>query len=338
MQETFIRKDHQTLGWMVLFADDVLSLMPDSSVVLYKISRMKKIILLSICLLSLVTVCSQERKDYDRLRTTIREIIRNSHAQAGVAFIGNGRDTLTVNGQQSYPMMSVCKFHQALAVVHWLEANGQSLDTILSISPKDMRPNTYSPLRDLHPHGNFHISVRELLRYTLQQSDNNACDILFRLTGGPQATDRYIRSLGCTDFSISVTEEDMHTDLDRCYDNWTTPMAAARLLETFLTRPLFHDANQQYLQSLLTGCETGKDRLVSPVPPGKALVGHKTGTGDRNGKGQIIGVNDIGFFLLPNGTRYCLAVFVKDWEKDGASASGLIASISAAVWEFFTHS
>ena len=230
--------------------------------------------------------------------------------------------------------MSVFKFHQALAVTHWLETRHLSLDTVLYITPEDLKPDTYSPLRDRYPQGNCSLSVRELLKYTLQQSDNNACDILFRLTGGPQETDRYIRSLGCSHFSITATEDDMHVDLNRSYDNWTTPLEAARLLEIFLTRELFQPSDRQFIRQTLTECETGKDRLVKPIPSGKAVIGHKTGTGDCNAQGQIIGINDIGFFLLPDGSRYSLAVFVKNSEEDAPATAGVIAAISEAVWNF----
>ena len=126
----------------------------------------------------------------------------------------------------------------------------------------------------------------------------------------------------------------MHVDLNRSYDNWTTPLEAARLLEFFLTRELFRPSDRQFIRQTLTECETGKDRLVKPIPSGKAVIGHKTGTGDCNAQGQIIGINDIGFFLLPDGSRYSLAVFVKNSEEDAPATAGVIAAISEAVWNF----
>ena len=40
------------------------------------------------------------------------------------------------------------------------------------------------------------MSIADLLKYTLQQSDNNACDILFNYQGGPDAVNKYLHSLG----------------------------------------------------------------------------------------------------------------------------------------------
>ena len=93
----------------------------------------------------------------------------------------------------------------------------------------------------------------ELLKYTLHLSDNNACDILFRVFGGPAATDEYLRSMGLRDFAIEATEDDMHRNLADCYRNWTTPLEAVRLLEWLVSGkaarsiPGFHRANHDFL-------------------------------------------------------------------------------------------
>lgn len=51
----------------------------------------------------------------------------------------------------------------------------------------------------------------------MQQSDNNACDILFQYQGGVDAVNQYIHSLGVTDCAIVCTENDMHQDESLCY-------------------------------------------------------------------------------------------------------------------------
>ena len=80
-------------------------------------------------------------------------------------------------------------------------------------------------------------------------------------------------------------------------------------------------------------CKTGQDRLVAPLADKGVVIGHKTGTGDLNAKGQQIGCNDIGFVLLPDGRTYSIAVFVKDSEESFAENSKIIADISRIVYE-----
>lgn len=193
-------------------------------------------IILSLLLFLSLSLPAQER-DRTELEQALRTLVERKRAETGIAVILNGTDTVTVNDAGRYPMMSVFKFHQALAVADFLDRNGLPLSTPLPIRESDLLPDTYSPLRDAYPQGGIEMSIGELLVYTLQLSDNNACDLLFRYIGGPTAADRYIRTLGIEGFAVEATEEEMHRDLTACYRNWSHPLDAARLLEMLITRP-----------------------------------------------------------------------------------------------------
>lgn len=118
------------------------------------------------------------------LQEQLRRMVADKKAQVGIAVIVDGRDTLTVNNDVRYPMMSVFKFHQALAV-QTLRSARRFFRYVGTYPAGRFAPDTYSPLRDKYPEGNLFLSVGELLKYTLHLSDNNACDILFRMFGGP---------------------------------------------------------------------------------------------------------------------------------------------------------
>lgn len=270
------------------------------------------------------------------LQRQLANIVSRNEAHTGVAVIINGEDTVTLNNNGNYPMMSVFKFHQALATARFMHDNNMPLSTTIHISKTELHENTYSPLRDKHPDGNIDMTVAELLTYTLQQSDNNACDILFSRIAGTEYTDRYIRSLGINDFAIAATEKQMHDSLPLCYANRTSPLEAAILLETFVTKPLFDESYQDFIKKTMIECKTGADRLAAPLAGTGAIIGHKTGSGDKNSKGQIIATNDIGFVFLPDGQRYSIAVFVKDSEEDAEDTARIIADISAAVYRYIT--
>lgn len=270
---------------------------------------------------------------FSSLRNEIIHSICKYDAKVGVAVMVNNTDTLTVNNSDKYPMMSVFKFHQALAVCHHLQTKGISLDSVINISKEELRENTYSPLRDRFPEGNIRISLSELMEYTLQLSDNNACDILFNRILSTKETDRYIRSLGIDDFSIEMDENDMHENLDNCYSNWTTPMAAVRLINLFLEGGAVSGEYYDFIKRTMTECTTGIGRLPYPLKNTAAVIGHKTGTGDKNSDGRYIGINDIGFIDLPNGDRYLIAVFVKDSAENYETTEKIIAEISSIVYK-----
>ena len=272
------------------------------------------------------------------LEEQLRKVIANKKAQIGIAVIINSKDTITINNDARYPMMSVFKLHQALAVADYCEKKGLSFDTPIYIRKADLKTDTYSPLRDLYPDGEISLSIKELLKYTLHLSDNNACDILFLQTGGTEATDHYIRTnLGMRHFAIKATEDEMHQDKNKCYLNWSTPLETVRMIELLLNVPLFDDEYQKFIKTTMMSCETGKDRLARPLQGNKAIIGHKTGTGDRNDKGQIIGMNDVGFVYLPDGQSYTIAVFIKDSEESEAATVRIIADISKTVYRHVTN-
>ena len=62
--------------------------------------------------------------------------------------------------------------------------------------------------------------------------------------------------------------------------------------------------------------------------PTNAMIGHKTGTGDVNSQGRIIGVNDAGYVFLPNKQGYAIAVFIADSGYGMTETEKMIADIS----------
>lgn len=107
-----------------------------------------------------------------QLKTLLEQAIKGKKAEIGIAVIIDGKDTVTVNNDIQYPLMSVFKFHQAVALADYMDKKRLPLGTLLSIKKSDLKPNTYSPLRDQFPQGGFEMSIADLLKYTLQQSDN----------------------------------------------------------------------------------------------------------------------------------------------------------------------
>ncbi len=266
------------------------------------------------------------------LEAKIETIIAPKKARIGVGVVWNHRVIAAVNDDSRYPLMSVMKFHQALTVADVLSRSGTPLKRMLFIARDELKPDTWSPLRNRYPLGDKELSVCELLGYTLQQSDNNACDILFRRFGGPEAVDRCIRSLGFDCFAIAVTEEEMHTDPACCYANRSAPSEMALLLDRFVDRAPFATEYRDFIVRTMLACTTGTDRLPAGLANTEAVIGHKTGTGDRNERGERIGFNDAGFVRMPDGEWYTIAVFIRDSAQEEADDARTIAEISEAVF------
>lgn len=266
-----------------------------------------------------------------RIHDKITEAVKGFRGKIGIAVIVDGKDTVTYNNSGHFPMMSVFKFHQALAVADFLQKKGIAMDTVIHIGKAELKDETYSPLRDKYPDGNLDMSVSDLLAYTLRFSDNNACDILFNHIVGVEDTDSYIRSLGIDEFAIGADENAMHEDMGNSEKNWSTPLASAELLELFVTRRTVTGEYYDFIRKTMVECSTGESRLPLPLKGRKATIGHKTGTGFTNEKGELTGINDIGFVELENGCRYVITVFVTDSRESYADTERVIANVSAAV-------
>lgn len=268
------------------------------------------------------------------IEKALLEYVSDKDARIGIAVIVNGTDTISINGKRDFPMMSVVKFPLVLIVAQWIDANGISLNDSIAFSDKDLKENTYSPMLKRYGKKRNTMTVRELLEWSLVESDNNAADILLHRVGGTSGVTSIMRQMGISDeIVIGASEEDMHRDPYLSYLNRTTPLAMAQLFDRFYHE--LRNASQSYseISVMLEQCRTGLDRLALPLLPTNALIGHKTGTGFPTPEGRISAVNDCGYVNLPNGTRYSIAVFVADSNYDIATTSAIIAEVSKIVLE-----
>lgn len=291
---------------------------------------MRKLLFIIIYLSFISPVFAERNK---AIENALHEYIKGKDARIGVAVIINGKDTVSVNGNRDFPMMSVVKFPLALTVAHWINTNGMSLNDTVTFSEKAMKEDTYSPMLKKYGKSRNTMTIRELLEWSLVESDNNAADILLHRVGGTSGVTSIMRQMGISDeIVIGASEEDMHRDPYLSYLNRTTPLAMAQLFNRFDAEMRNTSLSYSEIATMLEQCRTGIDRLVAPLLSSDATIGHKTGTGFPTPDGRISAINDCGYVNLPNGVRYSIAVFVADSGYDMAGTSAIIAEISRIVW------
>ncbi|WP_417008925.1 class A beta-lactamase [Bacteroides congonensis] len=267
------------------------------------------------------------------IEDALKDYAVGKDARIGIAVIINGNDTVSVNGERDFPMMSVSKFPLALTIAHWIDAHGMSLNDSITFSEAALHENTYSPMLKKYGKSRNIMSIRELLEWSLVDSDNNAADILLNHIGGTSGATSIMRQIGLSDdIVIGASEDDMHRDPYLSYLNRTTPLAMAQLFDRFDTEMRNTSLSYSEIATMLEQCRTGIDRLVAPLLSSDATIGHKTGTGFPTPDGRISAINDCGYVNLPNGKRYSIAVFVADSGYDMAETSAIIAEISRIVW------
>lgn len=267
---------------------------------------------------------------------TISEIVADYPGEIGVAVIINNTDTVAVNNKSIYPMMSVFKLHQALAICNDFDNKGLSLDSLMTIHRDELDSQTWSPMMKKHSEPVISLTVKELLRYTLILSDNNASNFMFKKLVNATQTDNFIATLiPRLSFQIAYTEEEMSADHDKAYYNFTSPLGAAILMNRLFTDSLVNYDKQSFIMKTLEQCTTGKDRIAAPLLDKEGItIAHKTGSGYTNENGVLAAHNDVAYIRLPNGVCYTLAVFVKDFNGNETQAAKVIARISAIVYNF----
>lgn len=270
------------------------------------------------------------------LQENIDAIVRDKPAQIGVVIEGfDSHQHAGFNENTRFPMQSVFKFPVALAVLDQVDKGKINLDETLLLKPSDLLPNTHSPLREKYPDGNAAVSIREILKETVTASDNNGCDILLRLVGGPQAVDQYIKKLGITGMQIAVNEQQMHAEKDARHQNWATPVATTRLLRLFHDGRLLKPDSQEFLWAAMRDSVTAPGRLRSPLPAGTHLI-HKTGTSDYSPKDGST-VNDVGIIILPDGNPVFVSVLISGSKMSMMDTEKIIASVSGVAWDYFSQ-
>lgn len=293
-------------------------------------------LLLTAVAVILLTACRQRETvshDYKTgLEKELTAIADSAKGDVGIALIYDG-DTLTVNNDAIYPMMSVFKLHQAVALCRMFEENGTSLDSVMTLRRSELDPDTWSPMLKDHTGEEISLPMRRLLEYTLIESDNNASNEMFVRLMSPAACDSVIAGIiPRGSFEIRFNEAEMQDDHSRAYSNRTSPLGAAILIDRVFTDTLVGKSYQDFIKSALLRCQTGPDKISAALSETEGItIGHKTGSGYRDENGRLAASNDVAFVTLPDGRHYALAVFVKDFDGTDAEAAAIIARISAAV-------
>jgi len=268
------------------------------------------------------------------VRKTIDSIATHAKARIGVsALLLETGDTLSYKGNDHYPMQSVYKFPISFAILHQVDLGKYKLDEKITITNDDIMPLGHSPIREAHPQGGVTMTLREISRYNIQESDGTACDVLLRLLGGTKKTDAYIKSLGVNGINIATTEKEQQKDDTTQYRNWATPIGMTQLYKVFYQGKVLSTSSFDVLWKDMAESHPGPKRIKGQLPAG-TVVAHKTGTSGTH-HGFTAATNDSGIIILPNGKHLIITVFVTDSKGSEAEREGWIAQISKAVYDHF---
>ncbi|WP_372781999.1 serine hydrolase [Phenylobacterium sp.] len=271
--------------------------------------------------------------------------------------------TAAVAGDETFPQQSVSKLWVALAVMQAVDEGRLKLDQPVVMLPED-RSVFYQPLasRIRGPAG-LTVSLADLLRHALIESDNAANDRLIRELGGAAVVTRTIAQKRLQGVAVGGTERDVQTRTagltwrPEYGQTWIFKQARAELpdavrdqaLATYLADPpdgatpngivtalselrrgeLLSSASTDFMLGLMGEARTGQMRLRAGLAPGWALA-HKTGTGP-DWRGASVGINDVGLLTAPDGRTYAVAVMVRQTRQGPSARHKLMQTVAHAV-------
>ncbi|HQU90732.1 MAG TPA: class A beta-lactamase [Pyrinomonadaceae bacterium] len=278
-------------------------------------------------------------KEDEELQEKLAALAPEAKGKLGVfALLMEDERSVSFNGSEHFAMQSVVKLPVSMLVMQQVAEGKFTLDQKVKFTTDDLVPsNMRSPLRDKNPKGG-EVTVNELIRLALVESDGSACDILTRIAGGTAAVQAFVRSIGISDMQMKRTHKEFRKSWDFQYENWATPEGAAQLLtRLFPVQPTQSDwqynldATYDLIYQRMLESIPGQNRLKAQLPPGTPIA-HKTGTGGTK-DGVTSATNDIGIITLPSGKHVAIAVFVGDSSADEKTRELVIAKVAKAVWD-----
>ena len=165
------------------------------------------------------------------LRSQFEKIAPAAKGRVGVAaqLLESG-ETADLHGDEHFPMHSVYKLPISMAVLQRVDRGELKLDQQVKVEPSDLvRTGMYSPVRDKYPDGT-ELTIAELLRYTICESDGSTSDVLMKLIGGPGSVMAFLEGIQVPDIQVVNSEKEIGRDWETQYRNWATPKGALALL------------------------------------------------------------------------------------------------------------
>jgi beta-lactamase class A len=274
-------------------------------------------------------------KQNDKLRKQIEQIASDAKGRVGVAAeVLETGESVSLNPHGQFPMQSVYKLPIGMAALAQVDNGKLNLEQKVRVEKSDfVRPGQGSPVRDRYPNG-VELTLSELLRFTVSESDGTTSDVVLDLVG-VEAVTKYLNELAINEIVVANSEKEIGRDRETQYRNWASPQGAVQLLRSLHERRGLSEQSQQLLLKYMTETPTSAKRLKGLLPK-TVVVAHKTGTGGSN-DGVAPATNDIGLITLPDGRHLAIAVFVSDARADLATREGTIARIAKAIWDQFTQ-
>ncbi|MCC5013818.1 MULTISPECIES: class A beta-lactamase [Legionella] len=242
----------------------------------------------------------------------IYDIEKRSNAVIGITAIHIEKNkVIGHNGNKRFFMASTIKLPIAIAFLHLVDQKKDSLNRVVNLGLNNVVPGS-GTLHYLCERKKIRMSLQQILKYMMANSDNSASDTLLQTVNGPAYVTKRMHALGFKNIVINRSIIEMMMDTNHVHPSlkqprsvyswkkifnrtplkekmlaWqrfekdprdtTTPAEMAKLLVKIYKNEALSESSTKVLMDIMEKCRTGRSRIRGLLPP-YVKVAHKTGT------------------------------------------------------------
>ncbi len=214
--------------------------------------------------------------------------------------------TLGHRQDERFAMCSTFKTYAVAAVLKAHPLDSGRLDRRVRFTRADLVP--HSPVTETRV--GTGMTVAELCRAALLQSDNTASNQLLDILGGPSAVTAFARSIGDPATRLDRYEPELNDVTPGSLQDTTTPSGMAAGYRALLLGDALPPPERDCLTRWMKANRTGQNRIRAGLPRGWTAA-------DKTGTGAYAAANDVGAAWPPEGHPLLIATCTDKPAKNG---------------------
>jgi beta-lactamase class A len=191
---------------------------------------------------------------------------------------------LSWRADEHFVMCSTFKASLAACVLSRVDRGEDDLEKLVRYSATDVQDFWAPVARENLARGS--LSVKQLCRAAVEQSDNACANLLLSRVGGPRALTAFWREIGDHVSRLDDSEPLLNRTPAGGLRNTTTPAAMANTLHRLVLGRILSEPSRTTFTEWLVGCQTGANRLRAGLPA-SWVIGDKTGSNGKDAAGDI---------------------------------------------------
>ena len=235
--------------------------------------------------------------------------------------------SLEYRAHERFSMCSTFKFLLVAAVLAKVDHNQEDLNRTIKYSSKDMV--SHAPITEKNL-TKGEMTVRELCIAVSQYSDNPATNLLLKSLGGPEALNKFIRSLGDHVTRIDRYEPEMISNILGDERDTTTPLAMLEDLNQVILGSVLSDKSKALLTEWMLHNTTGGFKI-------RAGLDQTWKIADRTGAGHNGASSAIAVVWPPNKTPFILTIYASESKRNSDELSKVIAEVATIASNTLYH-